>query len=85
MVAKSASAHQTGDAPSTPPNSLPPDGITRWVELKKLIQCSREWVRLREKEGRFPKRLRLTERCVAWPNRELHRYFADPVNYRAEG
>jgi len=65
--------------------ALPHDGVTRWKELQKLIQCSREWVRLREKEGRFPKRLQLTARCVAWPNRELCRWFADPVNYRAEG
>ncbi|BAN22367.1 putative phage-related DNA-binding protein [Caballeronia insecticola] len=38
---------------------------------------------MRELEGRFPKRVHLSQRCAAWPNREIHRWLADPVNYRA--
>ncbi|KYZ83519.1 transcriptional regulator [Burkholderia pseudomallei] len=46
---------------------------------------SRETVRQRELEGRFPRARRLTQRCTIWPNREIHRWIADPLNYRADG
>ncbi|KWO79314.1 transcriptional regulator [Burkholderia ubonensis] len=35
-------------------------------------------------EGRFPRRFRLSLRCSVWSNREIHRWFADPVGYRAD-
>ncbi|KWB90515.1 transcriptional regulator [Burkholderia ubonensis] len=44
---------------------------------------SRETVRQREREGKFPHSIRLTQRCTVWNNREIHRYLADPLNYRA--
>lgn len=69
----------------TPPETLAQDGYSRWAAVEKRIGFSREWVRQREKEGRFPKRVHLSQRCVVWPNREIHRWLADPVNYRAEG
>ncbi|WP_246795664.1 helix-turn-helix transcriptional regulator [Burkholderia perseverans] len=66
------------------PKVLPFDGFSRWADLQPFIPMSRESVRLRELDGRFPKRVQLgSARCVAWPNSELHRYFADPANYRA--
>jgi predicted DNA-binding transcriptional regulator AlpA len=64
--------------------TLPLDGLSRWNDLKKFIPFSRETLRQREREGKFPRRQHLTKRCAAWPNRELHRWFADPLNYRAE-
>ncbi|WP_334032785.1 helix-turn-helix transcriptional regulator [Burkholderia gladioli] len=68
------------------PEALPADGFTRWNSLRTFVPFSRETVRKREKEGRFPRRQRLgSERCAAWPNREIHRWIADPANYRAEG
>jgi prophage regulatory protein len=64
--------------------SLPLDGFTRWNDLKRFIPLCHESVRLRELAGRFPKRVRLgSARCVAWPNREIHRWLADPAGYRA--
>ncbi|VWB73607.1 helix-turn-helix transcriptional regulator [Burkholderia lata] len=66
------------------PRSLPLDGLTCWNDLKAFVPFSRETVRKRELEGRFPRRQRLSQRCAAWPNRELHRWFADPAGYRAE-
>jgi predicted DNA-binding transcriptional regulator AlpA len=45
---------------------------------------SRESVRQRELAGKFPRRQYLTKRCAVWSNREIHRWFADPLNYRAE-
>lgn len=85
MDAGAASTKPNSDAPSSIATSLPPEGVTRWRELQKLFQCSREWVRLLEKQGRFPKRHRLSPRCSVWSNKELLRWFADPSNYRSEG
>jgi prophage regulatory protein len=65
------------------PVALPADGFSRWDTLKIFVPFSRETLRKREKEGRFPRRQHFSERCAAWSNRELHRYFADPANYRA--
>ncbi|MDR6419895.1 putative DNA-binding transcriptional regulator AlpA [Paraburkholderia phenoliruptrix] len=67
------------------PQSLPLDGFTRWAGLKHIVPLSHEAVRQRELNGRFPRRVKLgSARCVAWPNRELHRWLADPAGYRAE-
>lgn len=67
------------------PQSLPLDGYSRWRDLRKFIPLSHEAIRQRELKGRFPKRVQLgSARCVAWPNRELHRWFADPLGYRVE-
>ncbi|VWC29779.1 phage transcriptional regulator AlpA [Burkholderia lata] len=71
-----------GDQPG--PLALPLDGFTRWNDLKQFVPLSHEAVRLRERAGRFPKRVQLgSARCVAWPNREIHRWLADPAGYRA--
>lgn len=68
------------------PESLPLDGFSRWNDLEPFLPFSRETARQRELAGRFPKRVQLgSTRCVGWPNRELHRWLADPANYRMEG
>lgn len=64
---------------------LPENGYSRWQQLKDFVPLSRETVRLREIEGRFPKRIHLTERCTAWDNAEIHLWLADPIGYRAVG
>ena len=67
------------------PQALPLDGYTRWNELKRIVPLSHESVRLRERAGRFPKRVQLgSARCVAWPNREIHRWLSDPSGYRVQ-
>ncbi len=68
----------------TIPQTLPIDGYTRWRSLKAYLPFCRETLRKLEREGRFPQRIHLSLRCAAWPNRELHRYFADPIHYRAQ-
>jgi prophage regulatory protein len=65
--------------------TLPVDGLSRWNDLKQFIPFSRESLRQRELQGKFPRRQYLTKRCAVWSNREIHRWFADPLNYRAEG
>ncbi|MDR5770192.1 MULTISPECIES: AlpA family phage regulatory protein [unclassified Caballeronia] len=66
------------------PISLPLDGLSRWNDIKHFVPMSRESLRQRELSGRFPRRQYLTKRCAVWSNREIHQWFADPVNYRAE-
>ncbi|MGX7006051.1 helix-turn-helix transcriptional regulator [Caballeronia sp. KNU42] len=66
------------------PETLPLDGFSRWRQIARFIPYSRETARLRELEGRFPRRIRLTQRCSVWSNRELHRFMADPIRYRAD-
>jgi prophage regulatory protein len=65
--------------------ALPRDGFSRWINLEPLVGMSRETIRKRELNGQFPRRIYLTKRCAVWKNQELHRFFADPLNYRAEG
>ncbi|MBY4828698.1 helix-turn-helix transcriptional regulator [Burkholderia dolosa] len=67
------------------PSALPLDGFTRWADLKHIVPLSHETVRLRERAGRFPRRMQLgSSRSVGWPNREIHRWLADPSGYRVE-
>ncbi|VVD29961.1 helix-turn-helix transcriptional regulator [Paraburkholderia dioscoreae] len=83
-MAKTYSEQPTGSAYLFPSESLPLDGFSRWNDLKVFVPFSRETLRKREIEGRFPRRQHLTQRCAVWPNRELHRWFADPVGYQAQ-
>ncbi|SAL19308.1 phage transcriptional regulator AlpA [Caballeronia peredens] len=83
MAAKATKTPPT-DAQSAAPRVLPLDGFTRWSDLKHFVPLSHESVRQRELAGRFPKRINLgSARCVAWSNREVHKWLADPVGYRA--
>ncbi|HDR9081505.1 TPA: AlpA family phage regulatory protein [Burkholderia vietnamiensis] len=66
------------------PASLPLDGLSRWSDLKPFIPLSRETIRQRELAGRWPRHQKLSMRCTVWSNREIHRWLADPVNYRAD-
>jgi prophage regulatory protein len=84
MATKAASAQPTGGAHLPAPEALPLDGFSRWNDLRAFIPLSRETVRKRELEGRFPRRQHLGSlRSAAWANREIHRWIADPANYRA--
>jgi prophage regulatory protein len=66
------------------PPSLPLYGYTRWAELKRIVPFSHETARQRELKGLFPRRVKLgSARCVAYPNREIHRWLADPAGYHA--
>ncbi|MGN4108096.1 helix-turn-helix transcriptional regulator [Burkholderia gladioli] len=82
MAAKKRNTPPAGGVRSEP-QSLPLDGFTRWALLKHIVPLSHEAVRQRELKGLFPRRVKLgSARCVAWPNRELHRWLADPAGYR---
>ncbi|CAE6855171.1 hypothetical protein R75461_07669 [Paraburkholderia nemoris] len=85
MATKVVDAPSTDGAHLPTSESLPLDGFSRWDDLRVFVPFSRETLRKRELEGRFPRRQHLSQRCAAWSNRELHRWFSDPVNYRSEG
>lgn len=81
---ESTSTRQQDARQAAAPETLPLDGFSRWRQIARFVPYSRETARLRELEGRFPRRIRLTQRCSAWSNRELHRFMADPIHYRAD-
>lgn len=66
------------------PETLPADGMSLWSQFAPFAPISKERFRQLAKEGRAPQPIRLGIRCTMYPNRELHRWLADPVNYRAE-
>jgi len=66
-------------------DAFPTTGYSRWRDLAPFVRFSREWVRLQEAAGRFPRGVRASATLVVWPNAEIKRWLADPLNYRAEG
>jgi prophage regulatory protein len=66
------------------PETLPADGMSRWAQFAPFAPISKERFRQLVNEGRAPQPIRLGIRCTMYSNRELHRWLADPVNYRAE-
>lgn len=67
------------------PETLPATGKSRFSQFKKFIPVSKEKFRLLSKAGRAPQPERMGMRCTFYDNGELHRWLADPVNYRASG
>ena len=64
--------------------TLPVDGLSRWNQIAPFAPFSREKFRQLVIAGKAPQPVKLSERCTAYQNRELHKFFADPLNYRAE-
>jgi hypothetical protein len=67
-----------------PKVNLPLDGMSRWNQIAPFSPFCREKFRQLVRAGKAPQPVRFSERCTAYPNRELHKFFADPLNYRAE-
>ncbi|MXS82138.1 helix-turn-helix transcriptional regulator [Nitrosomonas oligotropha] len=68
----------------TTPAVLPLTGKSRWPKIAKYSPVSRETFRKLSKEGKAPQPERMGIRCTFYDNAELHRWLADPINYRAE-
>lgn len=66
------------------PDALPATGKSRFAQLKKFSPVSREKFRQLSKVGRAPQPERMGTRCTFYDNQELHRWLADPINYRVE-
>jgi prophage regulatory protein len=64
------------------PDVLPLTGKSRWSVVKKFSPISRETFRKLSVQGRAPQPERMGVRCTFYDNAELHRWLADPVNYR---
>ena len=67
---------------SPAPETLPFTGKSRWSKIKKFSPVSRETFRQLSKDGRAPQPERMGIRCTFFDNAELHRWLADPVNYK---
>lgn len=63
--------------------SLPFDGMSRWSQIAPFSPFSREKFRQLVIAGKAPQPIKFSERCTAYQNRELHKFFADPLNYSA--
>lgn len=66
------------------PETLPVTGKSRWSRFAKFTPVSKEKFRQLSLQGRAPQPERMGIRCTFYDNRELHKWLADPINYRAE-
>ncbi len=64
--------------------SLPLDGFSRWSGIKIFSPVARDKFYKLAKAGLAPQPIKLSSRCTVYSNRELHRWFANPLAYRAE-
>jgi len=64
--------------------TLPIIGMSRWGQIKSFVPFSKEKFRQLSLSGRAPKPIRMGIRCTFYKNEELHRFLADPLNYKAE-
>jgi prophage regulatory protein len=64
--------------------SLPIDGFSRQRQVLQFFPASRETWRKLVLEGRAPQPIHISPRFTAYSNAELHKFFADPLSYRAE-
>lgn len=78
-------AYQVAPSISLPGQSLPVDGMSRWGQIVPFSPFCREKFRQLVNAGKAPPAIRLSERCTCYSNRELHKFFADPLNYVAGG
>jgi len=69
---------------ATPSQTLPADGMSRWNQIAQFSPFSREKFRQLVIAGKAPQPVKFSLRCTAYQNRELHKFFADPLNYRVE-
>lgn len=64
--------------------SLPRDGMSRFNQFKPYLPISREKFRQLVIAKKAPQPIRLGSRCTFYKNSDLHEFFNDPLNYRAE-
>jgi prophage regulatory protein len=72
-------------AKQNPPTTLPLTGKSRFKSFEPLTPFSREKFRQLSRAGLAPQPERMGVRCTFYDNGELHRFLADPLNYRAKG
>ena len=65
------------------PAEIPRIGKSRWSRIAPHSPVSKEKFRQLSKIGLAPQPERMGIRCTFYDNAELHRWLADPINYRA--
>jgi len=83
LVASTIAQPATNPA-DAPLLSLPQHGMSRWNDIAPFSPVCREIFRRLVLAGKAPQPVKFTKRCTAYHNSELHRWLADPLNYRAE-
>lgn len=63
--------------------TLPKIGKSRWAKIRPFSPVSKETFRKLSKAGKAPKAERFGCRMTYFDNGELHKWLADPINYRA--
>jgi prophage regulatory protein len=81
VVSTTVDDHGFGNQHS--PSPLPATGFVRWSMLKTVVPFSHETLRKLEIKGKFPRRVRISPNCAAWPWSEIHAWLADPLGYTA--
>ena len=66
------------------PKVLPYDGCSRWSQFKEYSPVSREKFRQLALEGKAPQPIRMGIRCTFYSNKELHRFFSNPLSYEVK-
>ena len=64
--------------------ALPIHGCSRWSQFKPFSPFSRETFRKLSIAGLAPQPIRMGIRMTMYSNVELHRFLADPLNYRVK-
>lgn len=57
------------------------DRFLRFNSVAQLIGVSRSTINRWEKEGKFPKRVRLGVQAIAWRQSEIHAYMENPFEH----
>lgn len=61
------------------------DRFCRKPEVIARTSLSESSIWRREKEGRFPARIRLTPRTTVWRESDINEWLRNPTEYRQEG
>lgn len=64
---------------------LPPQGLSRYRNIKHLLPFGKTWFEQLIKQGRAPQKIKLGNRCTFYKNSEILKFLEDIVHYRAEG
>ncbi|PEH87130.1 transcriptional regulator [Burkholderia gladioli] len=63
---------------------LPAVGLSKWSQIQPFIPFCRETWRKLVIAGKAPQAIRLSETCTVYRNEDVHRWLADPLNYRQD-
>lgn len=64
--------------------TLPSVGMSRWEQLRHFIPLSRESWRKLVNARRAPMAHKLSARCTMYANVDVHRWLANPAEFRLE-